>query len=301
MTEQPDQQNYNSPVMDIYLFVNPASGGYSANHFDHVLHRLKSHGHAPEVFKVRTPGEVLSCCAAVNAASDPLVIVAAGDGTFNSVINGLQPEKATLAVLPFGTSNVLAAEIGISSIDDGVTRIISGKRQPFSIGLLELNNLSRRFALMAGIGLDGAVVRDVLPFAKKHLKQGAYALSAARQSMTWDRKTFEISTPHENLTCHSAIICNGSRYGGNFVLIPGRSIFSPGFEAVCIKDNRRRTYLRLALDLFQNQASSSKNLTRLSAEYVEFKGNAPIQIDGDFVGYGPGRVIKLENFARIIV
>lgn len=287
--------------MNVFIFVNPASGGYSLRRFDYVLNALRAHGYEPTVFKVRTPADVLSRCDAINHAADPLVIVAAGDGTINSVINGLQPGIATLAVLPFGTSNVVAAELGIRTIEEGIKRICAGNTQPLSVGLLELSNESRRFVLMAGIGLDGAVVRDVLPLAKRHLKQGAYALSAMKRAFTWDRTPFEIITPHGTVSCHSAIICNGSKYGGNFILAPDRTFFAPGFEAVCIQDHRRRTYLRLAVNLFCNRAAASRDLTRICAEQIEILGTGPIQLDGDFVGYGPGRLIKLSNFAKLIV
>ena len=292
---------HHAAVKNVYIFVNPTSGGYSSSCFDQTLRTLKAHGYDPTVFNVRTPADILAHCVAINQAVDPLVIVAAGDGTFNAVVNGLQPGTATLAVLPYGTSNVLAAELGIRTVKEGVARICAGESQSLSIGLLELNHLSRRFVLMAGIGLDGAVVRDVLPLAKKHVKQGAYAISAIGRACAWDRAMFEIVTPHRTEQCHSAIICNGSRYGGNFILAPGRTIFSPGFEVICIKDHRRRTYLKLAVDLFCGNAAVSREITRLTAESLEIKGEGPIQIDGDFVGYGPGRLVKIENFAKMIV
>lgn len=230
-----------------------------------------------------------------------MVIVAGGDGTFNAVVNGLNPGTATLAVLPFGTSNVLAAEIGIASIEDGVARIVAGKTKPFSIGLLERENSALRFVLMAGIGLDGAVVRDVRPIAKKFLKQGAYALSALKQAMTWDPTVFKISTPEGDAACHTVIICNVSRYGGNFILSPGSSPFTSGLSAVCITGNTRRTYLSSALDLFRGRSGSNSDLARIHSSSFEIRGRHPIQIDGDFVGYGPARISELADFARIIV
>ena len=256
----------------------------------------------PEIFQVRTPSEILAYCGTINKDTDPhLVIVAGGDGTFNAVVNGLTPGTATLAVLPFGTSNVLAAEIGIRSIDDALEKIAAGKTNSLSVGVLELKERSLRFVLMAGIGLDGAVVRDVWPLGKRFLQQGAYALSALKQAMTWDKSVFEISTHNIDLTCHSAIICNASRYGGNFVLSPNSNPFSTGLSAVCITGNRRRTYLRSALNLFKGKVEANKELIRIDSSTFEVKGNHPIQIDGDFVGYGPARISEFAEFAKIIV
>jgi diacylglycerol kinase (ATP) len=288
--------------MKTYLFVNPASGHHSAQRLQFVLGKLRTHAVIPEVFEVRTPAEIYACCSSINRElAPPLVIVAGGDGTYNAVINGLEPGKATLAVLPFGTSNVLAAEIGITSLNDALERIIAGKSRSLSVGVIEMEGRTLRFLLMAGIGLDGAVVRDVWPLGKRFLRQGAYALSALKRSVLWDSTRFEISTPEGTVACHSAIICNASRYGGDFILSPDCSPFKQGLSAVCITGNSRSTYLSCALELFRNRAGTSRNLTRIHSSNFEIRGARPIQIDGDFIGYGPAHISECVDFARIIV
>lgn len=292
----------NNKSYQSYLFVNPASGHYSARNWQLVLESLHKSGITPEVFQARTPTEISAYCTTINENTDHhLVIVAGGDGTFNAVVNGLNPGTATLAVLPFGTSNVLAAEIGIKSLDDAIARIACGKTDSLSVGVIKLKERSLRFVLMAGIGLDGAVVRDVQPRWKKYLRQGAYALSALKNATAWDPAVFEMSVPEGDVTCHTAIICNASRYGGDFILSPDSSPFSSGFSAVCITGNKRRTYLSSVLDLFLGKAESNKTLLRLHSASFEIRGRRPIQIDGDFVGYGPAQISELADFARMIV
>ncbi len=288
--------------VNTYLFVNPTSGRHSAQRLKLTLERLLATAIIPIIFQVRTPAEISAYCETINKDTDPhLVIIAGGDGTFNAVVNGLTPGTATLAVLPFGTSNVLAAEIGIKSIDDALEKITAEKTNSLSVGVLELKERTLRFVLMAGIGLDGAVVRDVWPLGKRFLRQGAYVLSGLKRAMAWDKSVFEISTPDVDITCHSAIICNASRYGGNFVLSPDSNPFSSGLSAVCITGNRRRAYLGSALNLFLDKFETNKELIRIDSSTFDVKGNHPIQIDGDFVGYGPARISELADFARIIV
>ncbi len=288
--------------MKTFLFVNPASGHHSAERLQFSLERLRAHAVIPEIFEVRTPAEIYARCGSINKElTPPLVIVAGGDGTCNAVINGLEPGGATLALLPFGTSNVLAAEIGITSLADALERIIAGRSRSLSVGIIEMEGRSLRFLLMAGIGLDGAVVRDVWPLGKQLLRQGAYVLSALKRVLLWDSTRFEISTPEGTLACHTAIICNASRYGGNFILSPGSSPFMPGLSAVCITGNDRATYLKSALELFRNRAGTCRNLTRINSSIFEIRGTHPIQIDGDFVGYGPARILEFADFARVIV
>ena len=288
--------------MKTYLFVNPLSGRYSVSRFQAILEQLHSNGITPEVFRVQTPTEIVSHCNSINQGSESqLVIVAGGDGTINAVVNALKPGSTTLAILPLGTSNVLAAEIGISSIGYGLKKIAAGASRPFSVGVLELEGRYHRFLLMAGIGLDGAVVRDVWPLGKRLLRRGAYALSALKRAMAWDATLFEVSTPDGDVTCHTAIVCNCSRYGGDFILSPGSSPFSAGLSAVCITGNTRRTYLSSALNLFRGRSAANRNLVRVNSSVFEVRGRLPIQIDGDFVGYGPARISALADFAKIIV
>ena len=288
--------------MDTYLFVNPESGHHTAKRLKLTLERLRKSAILPEVFEVRTPHEIYACCRTINKIhSHHLVIVAGGDGTFNAVVNGLKPGSATLAVLPFGTSNVLAAEIGIRNLDDALGRIADGKTRSLSVGLLEFEGRSHRFVLMAGIGLDGAVVRDVWPRAKRFLRQGAYALSALKNALAWDPAVLKISSPQADVTCHTAIICNASRYGGNFILSPESSPFSSGLSAVCVTGNSRRIYLNCITDLFNGTVETNKSIIQIHSSTFEVLGQRPIQIDGDFVGYGPAHISEFSDFAKIIV
>ncbi|HIJ95891.1 MAG TPA: diacylglycerol kinase family lipid kinase [Desulfuromonadales bacterium] len=287
--------------MDTYLFVNPRSGRYGRRRIETAIKSLTIAGICPKIFPVNTPGDALAYCCTINETSqNPLIIIAAGDGTANAVINGLQYGTATLAILPLGTSNVLSAELGITSLEDGIQRIIAGKTRSLTVGVLELEESSHRFVLMAGVGVDGSIVRDVHPLLKRLVKQGAYAFSAITGSLGWVKSMITVKAGGRTINCHSVIACNASKYAGNFVLASDSDISLPELTAVCITKNSRRTYIRLALELALGRSDTSSELLRLSVNGLEISGTKPIQIDGDFVGYSPARIRVLPNFARII-
>jgi diacylglycerol kinase (ATP) len=288
--------------MRSFLFINPLSGSYDPARVTRIVTRLAENGLTPTLLEVRTPADAAVHCCMINGTEDaPLVIVAAGDGTINAVLNGLRPATATVAILPLGTSNVLAREIGIRSLEHGLERIIAARSRWLPLGVLDLERGSHRFLLMAGIGVDGAVVRDVRPGEKRLLKQGAYALAVMRYAFHWEGEMVQVVTPERTLACHGAVVCMASRYGGDFVLVPGGDLFSPLFTVVCILGNRRRDYLRLAWDLFTGREQTSRQLLRITAREVEIHGVKPVQVDGDFIGYTPARFTVLDDFARIIV
>ena len=284
-----------------FLIINPGSGSFSRRRIAQVVDGLKRSGRAPVIYPVRNPAEAFPCCQAIRRVREhPFIIVAAGDGTFNAVINGLGPGPSTLAVLPLGTSNVLAAELGISSLDDGIARICAGRTKPLSVGLLELADSRRYFALMAGSGLDGAVVGSVRAGEKRVLKQGAYVLSALRAAFAWDNEMQEVIADGKRCRCHTVVVCNASRYGGPFRLAPNGDLFRTGFEIACVTGSCRRGYLAIARDLLLGRRIPDAAVTWLTATEVEFRGAKPIQIDGDYVGHGPARITAVTDFARLI-
>lgn len=288
--------------MQSFLFVNPLSGSYTGQRIISAVTLLNEAGIRPTVCRGTSPADVRHLCRTINESPDTvLVIIAAGDGTVNAVVNGLLPGKVTLAVLPLGTSNVLAAELGIRSVEDGIERITAGRHRPLSVGILETNSAVHRFVLMAGIGFDGVVVRDVRPREKRVLKKGAFALSAMRSTIHWDGSLVDVVTPERKTVCHSVIVCNASRYGGSSVLAPGGGLFSAGFTVACIRNNRRLAYLRLAVELVTGRVATSREIISFDAERVEISGTKPIQVDGDFIGYSPATVRRMDDFARIIV
>jgi YegS/Rv2252/BmrU family lipid kinase len=231
---------------------------------------------------------------------NPLIIVAGGDGTLNGVLNGLVPGVATLGVIPLGTSNVLARELSIHSVDDALRRLARGEARPIPIGELQCNGNKRRFLLMAGIGVDGAVVQGVRLSEKKRIGKGAYFLSALRVIRAWDSEELQVVGGGRTLSCHSAIVCNAGKYGGNFVLAPGGDIFTPGFQVVCIKGGRF-TYLKLFLLLALGRIAASRSVTTFAATELEVSGGKAVQLDGDFFGCAPLRLTSIPAFVSLIV
>jgi len=122
-----------------------------------------------------------------------------------------------------------------------------------------------------------------------------------RLCLAWDRETFQVVTPAGTIDCHTAVVCNAARYGGNLLLAPGQDPCSAGFTLACMRSGLRSSYLRLAWDLARGAIAGNGNLLRIPADSLEIRGKTPIQIDGDFIGYGPAVLTSLPGFARIIV
>jgi len=283
-----------------FLIVNPTSGSYSQSRIAQVMAALSLSGLDPELLPTGNPQDATLFAARICAeVSDPLVLVAGGDGTVNGVLNGLVPGVATLGVIPLGTSNVLARELKIESLDDALGRVARGASRPISIGELECSGQVRRFLLMAGVGVDGAVVQGVRLGEKRLVGRGAYLLSALRVLFGWDKGLLQVTGGGRTLSCHSVIVCNAANYAENFLLAPGGDLFSPGFQALCIRGGRF-TYLKLALLLPLGRVAVSRSVISLQATELEVSGNKAVQLDGDFFGFAPLRLRAIPNFVRLI-
>jgi len=149
---------------------------------------------------------------------EPLVVAAGGDGTLNAVVQGLAGSDTTLGVLPAGTMNVFARELGLpfNSLQKSLDIIDAGFIK--EVDLFEANG--HAFLQMAGIGFDAQVIEETALGSKKVFGPMAYLMAAVR--------VLGDNPPKMRVTCHNGrvedgvcvIAGNGSLYGGQLKLFP---------------------------------------------------------------------------------
>ena len=162
-----------------FLIYNPLAGGLSgkrASRLDQVLDHLRQDGHSVTALPTSHAGHAGELAAGSVSRGADLVIVAGGDGTINEAVNGMVGAPVPLAVLPAGTANVLATEIGLGP---GMLRAARQLKflRPVRIAAGCLTCASRKprhFLMMAGFGLDAGIVAAVQPGNKKRLGKIAY-------------------------------------------------------------------------------------------------------------------------------
>lgn len=143
----------------VLIVANPTSGGYSAEFLDDVRNRLEDLGCKTEIRLTRRAGEIGDICADPSLPVQTLV-VAGGDGSVNEALTGFQnhPAPPQLGIIPFGTANVLALELGLPRNAKAIAELIRrGKTRQLHYGLAN----GRPFVLMASAGFDAEVVHAV--------------------------------------------------------------------------------------------------------------------------------------------
>lgn len=280
--------------MDCTLIVNPGAGSCSNHLLGETITRLGANNIHPRVYTPLLPEQASAYAAAASNAGE-VVLAMGGDGTINAVVNGLKP-GSTLGIIPAGTVNVLAREIGVRTPRKAWEVIAKGSTRPLTVGRVISSEQERLFTLMVGAGIDGRVVKNVRSEEKHLLGKGAYALAIARSlPQRFNEPPIIIEHQAGKIECDSVIVCNASLYGGDIKIARQANVFSPQLEAMFIRKNSHREYLetasRLLLDLDVAR--------RLLLSQLVISGSRPVQIDGDFFGYTPITVEAIPEYINI--
>jgi diacylglycerol kinase (ATP) len=267
---------------------NPNSGrAGSKGYLERCAKILRSGGLEVEVLNTERPDHATELA---TLAGDRLVVAAGGDGTINEVINGLG-EGATLGILPLGTANVLARELGLPlDAKRACERILRGERVRIDLGVARnREGVERRFACMAGIGFDAHVVRAVTPRLKRYLRSLAFALTAfkvlAKEDLPW------VQVMHGDTThvTRFAIVANAHHYGGDFRISRSAMLTSGELEVVMVghvsvllrPDILGGILARKPLD------RSMRSFTATELRACAPDAEVPVQIDGEAWGRLP--------------
>jgi len=239
------------------------------------------------------------------------VIAAGGDGTANEVVNGMADvphglASVRLGIVPLGTVNVFARELGLPRDLNGAARTLAaGRELAIDLGLAEFvsdgRNQNRHFLQLAGAGLDARAVKLVSWELKKKAGPLAYVAAGCR-ALREVQPMIQVEGAGP-ISGQLALLGNGRYYGGSFEVFPQASL-RDGLLDVCVlpKANLRiclQTLLGLAtgriLRFLPSQHFRSSNVTLRSSSAVG------LQLDGEYAGELPARFSVLPKALRVIV
>jgi len=303
----------------IILISNPIAKRASEKKIVQASHFLRSMGYDVEVRLTEEKGDAERLAQEAVKESPPLIIAAGGDGTFNEVINGIAGTEIPVAILPLGTTNVLAKELDIPEDIEGSMEIaITREPKVVSLGRIVLvseNNRNnpppppftkggmggfRYFCLMAGIGFDGEAVFRINETLKKISGKGAYFFSGLKTLSVFNPSELIFDINGKTYYGYSAVIGNVAKYGGNFKITPDARITDPVLYACLFKGKRRLDVIRYISGIVIRRHLKFKDVEYIKANTIEIKGNAHIQIDGDYFGKTPARIEVVPDIVKLI-
>ncbi len=288
--------------MKIVLILNPISGrGKAAGIGAEVARMLAGLGHDVRLSETRAPGDARAA-AGIAAAADAIVCVG-GDGTVNEVVNGMAPATRgdlthraelwpRLAVVPVGTGNVLAKELGLPRAPvEFCAMFVAGKTRRLDIGLVRppgANARARRFVLMAGAGFDAQVVRTFHAKRKGTITMGQYFLHSVRELMKFRPPRIAVEADGRILTRSASFvqIANVASYGGPFLFSVGASPDDGWLRLMWFTGKTRFDVLRLFCGGFSHVPVLAGNVHFGRARTIRLLSDdrVPLQTDGDPAG-----------------
>ena len=208
--------------MDVCLIFNPAARGHRAVHLRDQMTQLAARC---SLKPTRGPDDARLLARQAIQDGFRTIVAAGGDGTINEVLNGIgdQPggfEKVRLGILPLGTVNVFAKDLGLPRGFEAAWQVILQGREyridaPFA-EFTRAGRLERRyFAQLAGAGLDSRAIGLVDWDRKKRWGAFAYVL-AGFQALSEHKAEVVVSSDTLEPRGELALVGNGRLYGGRF-------------------------------------------------------------------------------------
>lgn len=270
----------------LMIIFNPTAGRRRGRAMAQALRLLEGQ---VDITQRRTNGRGDAEAFARETPPGAIALVAGGDGTANEVVNGLLAAGGgEMAILPLGTANVLAAELGIFNLAGAAGAAARGPLLTYRPGLAN----GRGFLLMAGAGFDAHVVANVSPRLKRLLGKGAYVIETLRQLFYFAFPRYQVNVDGVTHDVASVIVARGHFYGGRFIVAPEARLESDELH-VCLfrKGGRLQTiYYALALALGRLHRSAHVTIVRARRIVIEGPQGDPLQGDGDLIGRLPATI-----------
>jgi diacylglycerol kinase (ATP) len=285
---------------------NPTAGGRRRARLDETLKLLRASGCevAVQATAARGDAETIARAFGGSPRAHDLLVIAGGDGTINEAVNGLLSgggEGASpLALLPLGTANVLANEIGLAVAPATVANTIArGGAVRAYVGVAN----GRCFTAMAGAGFDAHVVANVSLRLKRLFGKGAYVLESLRQLWRFPFPRYRVTVDGQTYDAASVIVAKGHFYGGRYVCAPEARLDQPEFHVCLFERGGRWNAMRYALALALGRLPRLADFCILRGRAVSIDGPAgdPVQGDGDIIAHLPVRIEIAPQPLRLIV
>jgi YegS/Rv2252/BmrU family lipid kinase len=266
-----------------------------------MTHRVKTfmdrHGWAEPLWLETTlddPG-IGMCERAVHEECD-VVFVCGGDGTVMAAVTALAGCDMPLAILPAGTGNLLARNLDLPLADEEeALRIgISGRTKEIDVGVVD----DRKFAVMAGLGFDAAIMRDAPEGLKKAVGWPAYVVSAGKHLRGRGIRvavTIDGGEPMHRRV-RSVVVGNVGKLQAGIPLLPDAKADDGLLDVVVIAPRNVVDWMRVTGRVLRRADVPDRRMERFRATHVLIEASRPEprQLDGDVIDDSRTMDIRIE-------
>ena len=284
------------------MIVNPTSGSRKQlNYINFVRNYFERHNLEIGIIFSEYPGHAEKIARDASVSDCDCIIGAGGDGTINEVLNGMIGSSKKMGIIPWGTGNVFAREMGFPRSLRKICKMI---RKGRSLKLDAARSNRRYFLLMCGAGFDAYMIKQIHGMGlKKILGQIVYIFGALKAITRYTYPPIEVEIDGEISEKGSfVLVSNTSRYGVYFTISPRANPFDGLLDVFIFKKSGYLAMLglilRVAITFFHFNALSffpifmkraacyqAKNIRISSSRFVhtqldgELSGSLPVEIE----------------------
>ncbi len=286
------------------IIFNPVAGRRRAHLLWRVLDVLVANGVRLDLAETHRPGHAEALAREAALRGEGIVVAAGGDGTIAEVASGLMGSPANLGVIPLGTANVLAHELGLPFSPRAVAAALAfGRTCRLWPGQAHSAEGNRLFVQMLGVGFDAHVVRNLQFPLKKVFGKGAYVLQSMRELTRYRFPVIRLRIDDQETEAASVIISKGRLYGGRFRLAADAAPSDQGFSVVLFDHSGPGAACLYGAALPLNLLGQAPGVRHIRARRIDFLQNqaVPAQTDGDAAGHAPLWVGDAPSPLQVVV
>ncbi|RZS90019.1 YegS/Rv2252/BmrU family lipid kinase [Motilibacter rhizosphaerae] len=281
---------------------NPSSAKEPEAHRREVVAALEAQGYAAPAWFETTPEEpgAQQARSALEQGAE-LVLVCGGDGTVMACAGALAGSGVPLAVIPAGTGNLLARNLGIPRDVQGAVEVAAhGRQRAIDVGTLD----GRPFVVMAGTGFDAAMLADAPAALKGALGWPAYVVSASRHLLE-RRRTFTLALDDRapvRRRGRGVLIGNVGRLQGGLPVLPDAEPDDGALDVAVIRARGLASWALLAASVVLRRPDP-RRLETFRAERVVVTSSEPLatEADGEVLGEAARIEVALRPGALVVM
>ena len=248
----------------------------------HLVSWVREKGHLVEVLPTFERGDATALARNAAARGVDVVAAAGGDGTLNEVVNGLDGFDTPLGVVPLGTANDFAKQVGIPADTDHAMDVIL-QRRPVRVDTATMNG--RRFLNVSSGGVGAEATAETPAEAKEQLGPVAYAISGVRKLADLESIPVRVQGPDFAFDGDILLFAVGlMRATGGGTLVTPHASATDGLLDLCLVESMsRRDFAGIVLKLKRGEHVGEPGVHYVQLPWLTIEATAPIaaNVDGE--------------------
>jgi len=286
------------------IVINPVAHELSAEGLQDMF-RSELTGEAPEVYATEASHNVLEVVRERLHDNIELVIAAGGDGTVSSCAGAIQGTDTSLGIVPIGTGNVIAKDLGIPLTPERAAEVICGSRRERQIDVLLCDE--QYYLLNVGAGLSPLIMEGANREAKQRFGLFAYIASGLKKAFGHQPHHFTLQIDGEErfIDGSEVIVLNSPSIGHPALKFDDAILMDDGEVKVCVLKSRNLwESIAAGIGVVFGRGGQNKHVSCYPAREqitIDSAGDVLVQGDGDIIGHTPADVRLIPKAVRVLV